>query len=507
MAVPILRSVATCAMALVSLLVAGSACAAFVNERLFVYRIGNGTAPLTANAEPVFIDQYSNAGTLVSSTPMPIATAAANKPFTATTGALEGDLALSANGQYLVAGGYGAVPGTAAVTGATAATVNRVVGRIDSALSVDTSAAFNAGFSTASIWGAVASDGTNYWAVGGSGATGGVWHVGAGVTGGTQLDATNFRDLAIIDGQLLGLRASSGASLIGSGLPTTAGPTITPISGFTAGYGGQRWAFVDQRSINAHFALYIVTATGLDKWTSTSYSAGWQLQGSIAAGASAFGVTGTHVVGTGAVIHYSTGSAVMKIVDDGVTPFGMLTPTTFVSAPPNTVFRGVALTPAAPPTAPGAPTIQWAMPTSTTITLAFAPPASDGGSPITDYTLTCNPGAITQDATPDAPNTISGLTTGTPYTCFVTALNLVGPGPDSAGVTLTPGTLPTTCTLDVDNNGLIRALTDGLLLIRAMFGLTGDAVTAGAIGPGAGRKDWEAIRSYLNTYCGTNFAQ
>jgi hypothetical protein len=493
-------------MGLVCLLAAASVSAAFVNERLFVYRIGNGAAPLTANAEPVFIDQYSNAGTQVSSTPMPIAPAAANKPFTATTGALEGDLSLSANGQFLVAGGYGAVPGTAAVASATAATVNRVVARVDSALSVDTSTAFNTGFSTASIWGAVASDGTNFWAVGGSGSTGGVWHVGAGITGGTQLDETNFRDLAIIDAQLLGLRVSSGASQIGMGLPTTAGPTITPIGGFTVGYGGRRWAFVDQRSINAHFALYIVTATGLDKWTSTSYSGGWQLQGSIAAGASAFGVTGTHVVGTGAVIYYSTGSAVMKIVDDGVTPFGMLTPTTFLSAPPNTVFRGVALTPSAPPAVPGAPSIQWAMPTSTTITLAFAPPVSDGGVPIVAYTLTCNPGAITQGAMPDAPNTISGLTTGTPYTCSVTALNLVGPGPASASVTLTPGTLPPTCSLDVDDNGQIRALTDGLVLIRAMFGLTGPAVTDNALGPGAKREDWETIRSFLNAHCGTNFS-
>ena len=47
------------------------------------------------------------------------------------------------------------------------------------------------------------------------------------------------------------------------------------------------------------------------------------------------------------------------------------------------------------------------------------------------------------------------------------------------------------CTLDVDGNGGIDALTDGLMLLRAMFGLTGTAVTSNAIGGGApSRTTW-----------------
>ena len=63
------------------------------------------------------------------------------------------------------------------------------------------------------------------------------------------------------------------------------------------------------------------------------------------------------------------------------------------------------------------------------------------------------------------------------------------------------------CTLDVDGNGSIDALTDGLMLLRAMLGLTGTGVTNGAIGGGApARTTWGLIQPYLNVNCGTNFA-
>lgn len=62
-------------------------------------------------------------------------------------------------------------------------------------------------------------------------------------------------------------------------------------------------------------------------------------------------------------------------------------------------------------------------------------------------------------------------------------------------------------TLDIDGNGTTDALTDGLLLARAMSGLTGTAVTTGAVVAGAPRATWADVRSYLNARCGTNFAQ
>jgi hypothetical protein len=51
--------------------------------------------------------------------------------------------------------------------------------------------------------------------------------------------------------------------------------------------------------------------------------------------------------------------------------------------------------------------------------------------------------------------------------------------------------------LDIDGNGESKALTDGLLLIRYLFGFTGDALIAGAIGAGATRESSEAIEVYI----------
>ncbi|MBK9608722.1 MAG: hypothetical protein IPO58_20650 [Betaproteobacteria bacterium] len=62
------------------------------------------------------------------------------------------------------------------------------------------------------------------------------------------------------------------------------------------------------------------------------------------------------------------------------------------------------------------------------------------------------------------------------------------------------------CSLDVDGNGAQDALSDGLMILRALFGLTGTAVTNNAVGSGAVRGDWTAIRGYLNGNCGANFA-
>ena len=56
--------------------------------------------------------------------------------------------------------------------------------------------------------------------------------------------------------------------------------------------------------------------------------------------------------------------------------------------------------------------------------------------------------------------------------------------------------------LDLDGNGRVEALTDGLMLLRVTLGLTGTAVTADALGETPTRSDWAAIRAYLNSQCG-----
>ncbi|MBI3043630.1 MAG: fibronectin type III domain-containing protein, partial [Betaproteobacteria bacterium] len=72
----------------------------------------------------------------------------------------------------------------------------------------------------------------------------------------------------------------------------------------------------------------------------------------------------------------------------------------------------------------------------------FTPPADDGGSPITLYTVTSNPGGLQSTGT-TSPITVTGLANGTSYTFTVTATNAVGTGPASApSNSVTPLDLP-----------------------------------------------------------------
>jgi hypothetical protein len=53
-------------------------------------------------------------------------------------------------------------------------------------------------------------------------------------------------------------------------------------------------------------------------------------------------------------------------------------------------------------------------------------------------------------------------------------------------------------TLDVDGNGAVTALTDGLLFLRFAFSLTGTSLTSGAVGAGCTRCDAASILPYLS---------
>jgi hypothetical protein len=87
---------------------------------------------------------------------------------------------------------------------------------------------------------------------------------------------------------------------------------------------------------------------------------------------------------------------------------------------------------------------------------------------------------------------------------------------DFTGSTLTSGAVSPVCnrcaapaiesylaglgtTLDIDGDGELIALTDGVLLLRYLFGFTGDALTTGALAPDCTRCDAAAIVSYLQT--------
>ena len=53
--------------------------------------------------------------------------------------------------------------------------------------------------------------------------------------------------------------------------------------------------------------------------------------------------------------------------------------------------------------------------------------------------------------------------------------------------------------LDIDNNGTVDALTDGLIILRYLFGLTGDTLTNGVVAADAQRVSATDIESHIET--------
>jgi hypothetical protein len=101
--------------------------------------------------------------------------------------------------------------------------------------------------------------------------------------------------------------------------------------------------------------------------------------------------------------------------------------------------------PAAAITVPGTPTIVTATAGNGQAAVGFTAPVSDGGSPITFYTVTSSTGLSAIGT--DSPITVSGLTNGTACTFTVKATNIVGTGVASApSGSVTPATVPGTPT-------------------------------------------------------------
>lgn len=88
--------------------------------------------------------------------------------------------------------------------------------------------------------------------------------------------------------------------------------------------------------------------------------------------------------------------------------------------------------------APGAPTAVTAVPGNQSLYLTWSAPASNGGSAITNYTVTRLANGVSQGTTSAGTNTsltVTGLTNGTTYTFTVTATNSRGTSAPSAAST------------------------------------------------------------------------
>lgn len=220
---------------------------AFTPGNAVVCRIGDGSAALSNTAAAAFLDEYNAAGSLVQSIAMPTAVSGANQIFTV-QGTSTNDCALtrSSDGRYLILTGYNAAVGSATPASANSTTVARMIGRVDSAGTINTTTSTTS-FSAQNIRSATSDNGTNLWALGSG--TGVVYTTLAGSGPGTIVSSTvtNLRYINNFGGQLYTASGAGAvrASAVGSGLPTGTGNANVNLPGMptaTAGFNGMFFA-------------------------------------------------------------------------------------------------------------------------------------------------------------------------------------------------------------------------------------------------------------------------
>ena len=340
----------------------------FTAGNIVVYRVGNGSGSLVQTGNPVFIDEYTPSGTFVQSVSLPTTVSGSNKPLVAQGGtgngsAVEGLITNSSDGQYVVLTGYDTTlpgPGTLSsqdCTGGSA--VPRTVGLVRYDGTVDTSTALTDLACKSNVRSATSSDGTNIWASGnqGNSGTGGVKYTTVGSTTSTQLNSTdtNMRQVLIFGGQLYAAPNGGAVSMIGSGLPTTAGQTDTALS--LSGAGTSPDGFF-MTTVSGGTVLYLMDDTQGTIRKYSLVSGTWTGNGSItyANARAVFGlVSGSTVT---LYVRTSTNDAVISTLTDTGGFNGTITGTvtTLITAPANEVFRGIAGAPVIAPTPTETPT-------------------------------------------------------------------------------------------------------------------------------------------------------
>ncbi len=347
------------ALAAVPLLMSTDAQAAkFTGGNLVVYRVGNGTA-LTNAAAPVFLDEYTAAGSKVQSLALPTTAADGNHALTAVgQSRSEGLLSRSADGHFLTLTGYDAAPGATgpggtSLTASTPASTPRVVGVVDGRGGIDTSTVL-AGTGTPSVIRSAAStDGDRLWVTGGNG---GVRATALGSDASSLVAgaaSSNHTSLTVQGGQLFagGILADRLAK-VGTGTPTGTA-TATAVAGLPDNLLTYGYALLDLTNKGyagtALDTLYLANASEragtVDKYTFDGTA--WSKAGYL----DVPGATGLVADKSGAsvTLAVTTPGKLLAITDpaNGAATFSPAAPSTLASAPANTEFRGVALAPTA----------------------------------------------------------------------------------------------------------------------------------------------------------------
>jgi MYXO-CTERM domain-containing protein len=334
---------------------AAGAFADYVPGNLVVSQYGDGSAALGSSGTAIFLRQYTVGGVQVGSDlALPTTASGSNHRLVGNGSATsEGFLTLSANGRYLLIGGYDSALGGNTSTGTPAPA--RTIGRIGSDFVIDTTTAVTD--PTGNIRSVASDDGSNLWFANSSN---GLRYTTLGSTGTTtQITAspTNVRVVNTFNNQLY-LSASSGAfqgvSAVGSGLPTTSGQTTAQLAGFPTATGPSAYDyfFADSSTLFVADDRTVASGGGIQKWVLSGGT--WSLAYTIGTGTgSTVGARGlTGVVSGGVTTLYATttessANRLISVVDGG--SLALSTVTNVATAGANTAFRGVEFTPVPSP--------------------------------------------------------------------------------------------------------------------------------------------------------------
>ncbi len=331
---------------------------------LTVYRIGTGTGTLVATGNPVFLDEYTPAGVLVQSIPLPETASGTQKQLIASgTSTSEGMMTRSTDGRYIVLTGYAVnTGGSASLSGTASASVPRTVGRVDAAGAVDTSTALTDFANANNPRGVTSTNGTDIWV---TGAAGGARYTTFGASTSTQISTTvaNIKGVSIYGGQMY-LSTSSGSTFrlgpVGTGIPATAGQTITNLPGFPLTGSPYAFVFADLDAATPGVdTLYVADDTnssgvgGIQKYALVGGS--WVAKGVAGLPADTYRGLFGNVSATGTVTLYAVrkggstatgGGEIVSLVDSsGYNATLTGTPVLVATAAANTALRGIAAAP------------------------------------------------------------------------------------------------------------------------------------------------------------------
>ena len=190
---------------------------------LAVLQVGNGSASLTSAGTAIFLDEYTTGGSFVNSLAIPAT--GSGELVNSGSASSEGQLTLSANGQYLVFVGYNVAAGTAGVAGASSSSVPRGIASLDANGNYSLIATTTTFYNGNNIRGGTSDGNGNYWGAGAAN-TGGTVYLGTGTP--AQITSSNSLVIQDIGGNLFystakgvtGIYEIAGTPTSGSASPT-----------------------------------------------------------------------------------------------------------------------------------------------------------------------------------------------------------------------------------------------------------------------------------------------